>query len=58
LAGCTPYTLGWIIASRTTFFRFPASIYSAEQAIKARFFAPEVVKEGLAAQWRRLLTVR
>jgi len=39
-------------------YRFPASIYSAEQAIKARFFAPEMVKEGLAAQWRRLLAVR
>jgi hypothetical protein len=30
-------------------------IYSAEQAIKARFLAPEMLKEGLAAQWRELL---
>jgi len=30
-------------------------IYSAEQAIKARFLASEMLREGLAAQWRRLL---
>lgn len=30
-------------------------IYAAEQALRSRFLSTEMLKEGLAAQWRRLL---